>query len=406
MEKNIEKYVETVQNYVKNCYKECLREPKGKLNHPFIVPGSVYAFQLWDWDSWLTGIAIAEVDKSAVYEYEKGCILDYLENADEEGRMPICVESGDNRIFDLKKGVETNIHKPCLVQHALFVVNTYGETEWVKDKIDVLEKYLAWYEKNSKHPSGLYFFLDDFAIGVDNDPCTFYRPKRSSGSIYLNSLMYAEFTAMASLEKLLNRTEKAEYYTGLAEDLKKAINEECWDEKDGFYYSADLNLLPIDPENWLHSGAPRHWNTLPMRIGVWSGFLPLWCKIASKEQAERVVKENYLNEKTFYSPNGVRSLSKAEKMYKIQKSGNPSCWLGPIWIISNYMTFVGLLNYGYNDLAKELAEKTVSMLGKDIEEFGQMHEYYHPETGEGVHNIGFQSWNLLGYEMAEWLKNN
>ena len=38
---------------------------------------------------------------------------------------------------------------------------------------------------------------------------------------------------------------------------------------------------------------------------------------------------------------------------------------------------------------------TVELLGKDIEECGEMHEYYHPDSGSGVHNQGFQSWNLL-----------
>jgi putative isomerase len=33
-----------------------------------------------------------------------------------------------------------------------------------------------------------------------------------------------------------------------------------------------------------------------------------------------------------------------------------------------------------------------------------MHEYYHPDTGEGVHNLSFQSWNLLVNNMIAWLE--
>ena len=153
----------------------------------------------------------------------------------------------------------------------------------------------------------------------------------------------------------------------------------------------------------------KHWNTfrnysfLLQKIDVWSGFMAMWANIATKEQAERMVKENYLNEKTFYSNGGVRSLSKAEKMYRVVKSGNPSCWTGPIWGIANYMTFIGLINYGYEKEAKELAEKTVLTFGKDIEKYGKMHEYYDPDTCEGVHNLGFQSWNLLAVNMYNYL---
>ena len=119
-----------------------------------------------------------------------------------------------------------------------------------------------------------------------------------------------------------------------------------------------------------------------------------------------MVKENLLDEKAFWAPYGVRTLSKYEKMYSIKKTGNPSCWLGPIWGISNYMVFDGLVKYGFVKEAKELAEKTLKLFGEDIAKSGELHEYYDPESGEGVHNLGFQSWNLLALNMFDWIKND
>ncbi|MDE5896815.1 MAG: glycoside hydrolase family 37, partial [Clostridia bacterium] len=154
----------------------------------------------------------------------------------------------------------------------------------------------------------------------------------------------------------------------------------------------------------LHAGSPRHWNCLLQRIGVWSGFLAMWAGIATKAQARRMVKEHYLNPKTFYAPYGVRTLSKMEKMYRVETSCNPSCWLGPVWGISNYMVFEGLRAYGYAREARELAEKTAALFGKDIVKCGEMHEYYDPETGEGISNQGFQSWNFLVLKMIRCLE--
>ena len=116
-----------------------------------------------------------------------------------------------------------------------------------------------------------------------------------------------------------------------------------------------------------------------------------------------MVRENMLNEKTFFAKYGIRSLSKLEKMYWVGVSGNPSCWIGPVWINANYFCFRGLLKYGFEKEAIALAEATVELLGKDIIECGEMHEYYHPDTGEGVHNKGFQSWNLLVNNMLAYL---
>jgi putative isomerase len=115
-----------------------------------------------------------------------------------------------------------------------------------------------------------------------------------------------------------------------AQDLADAINRHCWDERDGTFYSADLNLQPIDPDDGLHRGAPRAWSSLLLRIDNWSSFLPLWAGFASQEQADRMV-ERYRDTRTFSANYGVRSLSRLEKMYDLRASNNPSNWLGPIW---------------------------------------------------------------------------
>ncbi|MBQ7314783.1 MAG: glycoside hydrolase family 37 [Clostridia bacterium] len=403
-------YIQAIKDYCENNYRACFREPNDILKHPFIVPGSAYAYELWDWDSWLTDLALGAIAKEDISAYEKGCILNFLEHMDKDGRMPINIVAGTpgyNGIFLLKEGVENNIHKPCLAQHALFVCEKLGDASWLADHFDGIVKFLTWYENNQKHAeTGLFFWINDFAIGVDNDPCTFYRPDKSTASIYLNCLMYKEYEAAAALARMLGREADGVRFETAAAELAAAIRRECWDERNGFYYSADINLKPVDPNEWLHSGSPRHWRSLPMRIDVWTGFLPMWCGFATAEEVHRMVEENLKNERTFAAPYGVRSVSRLERMYTVKVSGNPSCWLGPIWGNANYMVFEGLLRYGYETEAREMAEKTVDMFGRDILACGEMHEYYDPDTGLGVHNQGFQSWNLLCYRMAQWLEEH
>ncbi len=130
--------------------------------------------------------------------------------------------------------------------------------------------------------------------------------------------------------------------------------------------------------------------------------MAMWAGIATPEQAERMVKEHYLNPKTFYAVAGVRTLSKMEKMYSTRASANPSNWRGPVWGISNYIVFKGLVKYGYTKEASELADKTISLFGKDFEKNGALHEYYEPETGEPLLNKGFQNWNYLVTNMIAW----
>ncbi len=395
------KNYDLILNYAKNNYKKMFREPDGLLKYKFIVPGSVYSNCLWDWDSWLTNIALRAFVKDDISEYEKGCVLNFLDHIGSDGRMPIFI-TPEKEWYNFNGNSETNVHKPCLAQHAAFIVRSNtGDAEWLRPHFNKLLKFIDYYYNNQRHTCGLYYWINDCAIGVDNDPSTYYRPEKSSASIYLNCMMYRELCDVCYLGDVLGID--VTFYRQEAENLKAAVQKHCYDEKDGMYYSADLNLLPVDPNSTLHSGAPRHWDSLIQRIGCWSGFMAMWAGIATPEQAERMVKGNLLDEKAFWAPYGVRTLSKYEKMYTIKKSGNPSCWLGPIWGISNYMVFDGLVKYGFVDEAKELATKTLQLFGRDIAECGELHEYYDPESGAPVNNPGFQNWNLFAIEMGQWL---
>ena len=404
---NINEAKNLIKEYAYKNYKKMLREPAGKLSHPYIVPGASYSDSLWDWDSWLTNIAIRQIfvnknEESEFCQYEKGCVINFLEHTRESGCTPHLLTPTRDTVEETPE-YSSNTHKPCLAQHVAFILKNTADKDWFRPYIEKLDKFLKGYMKHQRHENGIYFWLDDAGIGVDNDPCTFYRPPKSSGSIYLNCLMYKELSAMVYISDLFSENELKAFYEKETKSLYDAIQKHSWDEKDGFFYSVDLNLYPIDLNNPIHQGCPRHWDSLIQRIGVWSGFLAMWAEIATKEQAERMVKENYLDSRTFYAPFGVRTLSKMEKMYVIKASGNPSCWLGPIWGISNYMTFSALVKYGYEKEAKELAEKTVLMFGNDIKETGELHEYYHPETGAPIMNPGFQNWNLLSLNMIAYL---
>lgn len=403
----IEKYVDAIRTYSRDNYLNMVKEPAGKLAYPFIVPGSEsYPNCLWDWDSWLTNIAVRQImadngtSSGTFFEYEKGCILNFLSNMEDDGRMPICVTPDQALYFE--DGV--NIHKPCLAQHAAFIARENADAAWLGPVFDKLVDFVNYYRKHFRHsPTGLYFWASDNAIGVDNDPCTFYRPQNSSASIYLNCLMYKELLSLVWLsEKLGSPEELIAEFSAEAENLKNAIRTLLWDERDGFFYSADIDLVPVDPDRWLHKGKPRHWNSIIRRIDVWSGVMALWAEIATPEQAVRAVR-HFTDERTLWAPYGIRSLSKLEQMYSIDVSGNPSCWLGPVWGIANWMTFRALLNYGFDEKASELAKKTIIMFGEDLAENGQLSEYYHPETGKGLNNPGFLNWNLLVNNMAAWL---
>ncbi len=409
----MEAYKQALRDYIKKDYKQMYREKGGIFPYGFLTPGSAsYADVLWDWDSYFSNVALRQIlaetgdDPREARPYERGCILNWLSFADADGYIPIVVDRRSDpaslRPADIYR---ENMHKPVLAQHAAFLVKQEGgSAEWLRRDFEKLKAFIGCYMDHHRHKeTGLYYWQTDKMIGVDNDPCTFYRPDGSSASIYLNCLMVKELEAMAYLSERLGNGEAAALYSGERERLILSIREHCYDERDGFFYSVDLNLRPVDFSHgeYYHKGMPRHWSCLIQRIDVWSGFMALWAGVATKEQAERTAAR-YREDQTFRCQAGVRTLSAQEKMYRVVPSSNPSCWLGPVWIIANYLTFRGLLRYGFMEDARELCEKTIRLLGRDVQRHGVLHEYYSPDDGEPVINPGFQNWNMLVLNMLRW----
>lgn len=417
-------YISIIKSNIYKDYKGMYRKGGGSLVYPFLTPGSnQYDNVLWDWDSWLSNIALRQIlsdigtekDKQEALKYEQGCVLNFLHYGDWDGYLPIVIwEDSKPRDIRPENIYDVNMHKPVLAQHAAFITkNIGGDAEWLREKFYHLQAFVNNYKSHHRNQAtGLYYWQNDVAIGVDNDPATFFRPNKSSASIYLNCLMYKELQAMVYLAQQLNQAAIGEEFANDAVALKAAIQKNCWDERDGFFYSVDLNLKAVDNHQdstlgksfIIHSGYPRDYDCLIQRIEVWSGFLALWSGIATPEQAERIVKEHFANPKTFNATAGVRTLSKMEKMYSLRASANPSNWRGPVWGISNYMVFKGLEKYGYKKEATELAQKTIRLFGKDFKKNGALHEYYEPETGEPLLNKGFQNWNYLVLNMIASLE--
>lgn len=107
--------------------------------------------------------------------------------------------------------------------------------------------------------------------------------------------------------------------------------------RDGFYYSVDLNLLPVEKPDidallpdklYLHVGQPRTYDCLIQRFSVWSGFMAMWAGIATPEQAKEIVERQFHDTRSFNAPAGIRTLSPLEKMYDTRASGNPSYMAG------------------------------------------------------------------------------
>lgn len=409
-------YEESIYSYVKDNVEKVLKVPHSFIRYPFIDPGSVYDGNVWDWDTYWSvyGLLplIERFDDAQLGEriitHAKGNVMNFFDHQLEDGYIPMMIEVADwtEPYLNMKhkEGVLMNMHKPFLCRQIKLISDYVKDYSWAEAYLENLERYFACYDKNYYFENcGLYVWCDDIMIGMDNDPASFGRPKFSTANIFLNSFMVAELDAYCDILKALNgEAEKIKAVQEKKDRLIEAIQTECYDKRDRFFYSVDVDIK-TRTFDWFHQGLGVFWKTLPIKIRTWSGFIPMWAGFATKEQAENLV-EHWKDESTFYSDYGITTLAKDEAMFDLSVTNNPSNWLGPIWLVANYVVFHGMLKYGYVKEAKEMCDNTLKLLGQDLEKTGSLHEYYNPFTGEPIMNGGFINWNILALNMVSELK--
>jgi putative isomerase len=398
--------LDILEQHLLSQLKTTFRQPIGVLKHPFFVPGGLFHDELWDWDSWLITKGVlgngCGWDRSFMelfLEHAIGSWKNFFENQDESGAVPIMIKSEAGDYFkSLGRGMERNQAKPVFGQFAMEICRYTGDFSWVKLYFDRLLKFYDRWDSRYGSSCGLLIWGSDVAIGVDNDPTIYGRPEFSSASPLLNCLFYNDLLATAEIAIAIDRAPEACRLRERAEAVKEAVQKECWDAVDGFYYTVDILCGDHRTEYLpgLNRGMETTWRTLPLKVKMFSGFVPMWCGVASVKQAAILVEQHFRNAAEFDAPWGLRSLAMNEKMYDpVTNSANPSNWLGPVWIVAAYMVYEGLKRYGYCDDATQLADRIRTLLEKDIRETGTIHECYNPDTGEPNFNADFLSWNIL-----------
>ncbi len=415
MEKKYEDYRQKIENYVLERVEGILKEPHSFIHYPFIDPGSVYDGNVWDWDSYWSVYGLLPIARKQgnaafldkVVEHAKGNVRNFFDHQLEDGYIPMMIEVADwpEPYLNMKhkEGIKMNMHKPFLATQICLISDFTGDYGWAAGYAENLERYFRHYRENYfNENAGLYVWHDDIMIGMDNDPASFGRPKDSTANIFLNSFMVRELEAYGKYLNAIGRSREVPQVESHREALTAAIQAECYDPRDKFFYSVDVDIK-TRKFDWFHQGLGVFWKTLPIKIRTWSGFLPMAVGIASKEQARELVR-HWKDDSTFYSPYGIATLAKDEKMFDLSVTNNPSNWLGPVWLVANYLVFSGFLRYGFVDEAREMCRNTLTLLGEDLEKTGELHEYYNPYNGEPIMNAGFVNWNMLALNMVDELE--
>ncbi|MBR2439414.1 MAG: flagellar biosynthesis protein FlgM [Lentisphaeria bacterium] len=314
--------------------------PEGNISHFWSTPNRWPHKMMWLWDSVFHAagmrhyrVDIAREMISAVFDMQQ-----------EDGFIPHC---GD------PSTVSAHTQAPILGLGIKLVDEIEHDTSWLAEVTPKLRKYILWIMKNRDTDGaglvewkiGTETTCRSGESGMDNSP-------RFDGAIQLDAPDFNAYLAgeCEILAELL--PDERDFWLGHYERICSLIRERLWSEEDGLF--VDYDVVAQKRTNILSS----------------AGFLPLYCKAATPEQAAIMVK-HLKNPKTFGTPFRIPSIS-ASNTHAYQKD----MWRGPVWINVNYLIVLGLKRYGYDDLAREIVRDTIAEVEQNYLKYGTFFEFY------------------------------
>ena len=182
----------------------------------------------------------------------------------------------------------------------------------------------------------------------------------------LSLMVCNEMRSLASMARELEKNKEARKWEEKADELAGLINERMWDEETGFYY----NINAKD-----HSFQFMTRDLKRMEI---IGFLPLWAEVAPKDRAEKLI-EHLTDTTKFWRKYGVPTLAADDSWYS--PDVDYCCkWNGPVWLLWNYMVYDGLRDYGYHQLANQLADKMMLAVTTQLSKNHNFWESFSPDN--------------------------
>ncbi len=245
-----------------------------------------------------------------------------------------------------------------------------GDRARLDEVWEPLVRYYGALQKYLRQGNGLY--VTDWA-SMDNSPRNGYL-KNGGAGIDTSAQMVLFARQLAEMADILGKPEDAARYRADGQELADRINELMWDPQEKFYYDLQLNgeRAPI------------------MTVGA---YWTLLAQVASKARAAALVDE-LNNPRTFKRLNRVPTLAADQPGYNPQGG----YWRGSVWAPTDTMVIRGLENYGYNDLAKEIAINHLDLVADVYKRTGTIWENYAPDSEQPGKpaKSNFVGWSGIG----------
>ena len=252
-------------------------------------------------------------------------------------------ENGLNRYYAQGIGLPPETE----IGHYDVILKPFAEAK----KIAIAEYEKLYYERKISNPELDDYFVHDRSVRESGHD-TSYRLEGICAHlnvVELNAMLYKYETDFAEMISLYlydsfeynNKVYNKQYWNTKSENRKKLMNNFLWNEKENCFF--DYNFKTKKQINFVSA----------------TSFFPLWAKIATQEQADKMI-QNTLPKLIFSG--GIAGCSK-EALFEFKDNEMQRQWDYPNgWPPHQIIIWQGLIHYGYTSLAQELIYKWLFMI--------------------------------------------
>lgn len=373
----LEKAVLTLQNN--------WRSAAGELEYAGLFPSYHYIWfhGFWAWDSWKHAVALAHFQPDLARDQVRAMYAMMTPS----GFVPDCIY----RDTTIEAHNYRNTKPPLSAWAVAEIHRLDPDLDFLKEIYPQIVKQHEWWYRDRDHDrDGLceYGSTDGTAIagkwesGMDNavrfDSVAMLENGPDAYSINqesvdLNAYLYAEKLFLKELAGALGNGEDEQKYSGEAAVLKGKIQSQFYDIESGWFYDTDLDGGDF------------------IKVMGCEGWIPLWAKVASPEQAERI-RANMMDSSKFNTKVPFQTLSADHPKFK----PDGGYWRGPNWLDQSYFGVKGLHNYEFHEDAYLATDKLIGNAEGVLGKGKSIRENYHPLTGAGLESRNF-SWSAAHY---------
>lgn len=183
---------------------------------------------------------------------------------------------------------------------------------------DLKAEYQRW-EETHRRSDGLYW-QTDVADGMEESISGGRRVRNARPSI--NSYMYGNAVALASIAQLLGNDEDSRLYEQKATELKQLIESRLWCEEDGFFETVSDTCS---------------------RVREAIGFLPWYFNLPDSSKYDAAWLQ-LADPEGFSAPYGITTAERRHPQFRTHGTGTCE-WDGAVWPFATSQTLTALANY-------------------------------------------------------------